>query len=1019
MINYISAGLIMLYNGSYPWLYARFSEWLTGIRQKDPFGRIAVIVRSNSMRRSIKEYLALAKGIAGGLDFYTPVDLAALPEKSSRPLAPALQLETVRAVLRSEGLDFKGLARDFQKAAREIKENMSEAALLTDSLVHMRSFLDRYTALLANLETKTSQRMLDREDALTAAAGAFDQMPPLAGALAVFGLGVLTPLEREFLGALLEKIPQQAVFTPIFPSYPLFTKNEHFTTTWAFYKSYNKDAVTSEAPASGFTKYADTFFSRSVDHPPAGELNVRFINVPSAASECRAIARIIRNAVDSGKSAGFSGFCIVVQNMELYRGILSRTLDNYRIPYYLSETNRYLDRPAIKRLYSLLSLRHESYDRDILLGALDTERMKTLSVSSGGLFDKARLDISALEAHVSSKGIRSDIGSWRRYAQYCRSAPDSAKERELAVIRPYIEPLMQMLEDLESLPVEGPPDVMAQSRRAFINRTVGLDKDEAAALEGFLESLETSAVLRELYPVMTEQIFLESLFEALSAEDRSGRPAGDLVEIRKPGSAVGMLFDTLFFAGLSDSVFPPRLSESAAIPFDLRSAAGIPTMEDIYWQETAIFFYLASSARIVYLSCPRASDKGEETVPAAVYEETRRMLLGTAYYSLSSGDKNPADWQFEQRLLSEHTVKEPGNVETRSERIIRTALAGECRPAALDNILPGMARFDARLTAVNAEQLSPWDGLCGSFGSHNGFHLTPTSLEEYASCPYRFFIDKVLKAGAPRGPDLESMEANTRGDFIHMVLEAYYRQWPHPGQSAGKKAVEANLDEIYNACWDEKFALFDGHSIDFEKDILREKLTTFLVWDAARMKHLERSVALVETQPPVLSLEGFNFKGRLDRADRDSDGKLHIVDYKTGRNRISSTEKFKKDFLNCGKYLQVYLYPLMMGKKTRSSALIFPFAYSNRLFEIDTDDLTQDQSVRNEVKGLLNLLDKGYFTPNPLCNYCPSCPYLTACNKDAPTAMDLLSRIELDSTGRDYRMLTGFEHERPEETNGN
>ena len=58
---------------------------------------------------------------------------------------------------------------------------------------------------------------------------------------------------------------------------------------------------------------------------------------------------------------------------------------------------------------------------------------------------------------------------------------------------------------------------------------------------------------------------------------------------------------------------------------------------------------------------------------------------------------------------------------------------------------------------------------------------SPTALQEWAACPFRYFLGRVLRLRAiPRPEDTETISPLDRGSLIHAILEDFVRESPTP-----------------------------------------------------------------------------------------------------------------------------------------------------------------------------------------------------------------------------------------------
>jgi len=178
--------------------------------------------------------------------------------------------------------------------------------------------------------------------------------------------------------------------------------------------------------------------------------------------------------------------------------------------------------------------------------------------------------------------------------------------------------------------------------------------------------------------------------------------------------------------------------------------------------------------------------------------------------------------------------------------------------------------------------------------------LSPSRALDFKTCAllYRFrVIDRL-----PEPPSLEA----ARGTVVHGILEKLF-DLPAPGRtiSAATELVEPQWGEMLTD--DAELAALVDADPEGLLPLLastRELLSAyFSLEDPRRLEPAEREV-LVETSLP----SGIRLKGFVDRLDRAADGRLRVVDYKTGK---SPREEFE------GKALfQLRFYALVLWRST-------------------------------------------------------------------------------------------------------
>ncbi|MEX2328464.1 MAG: PD-(D/E)XK nuclease family protein [Nitriliruptoraceae bacterium] len=227
--------------------------------------------------------------------------------------------------------------------------------------------------------------------------------------------------------------------------------------------------------------------------------------------------------------------------------------------------------------------------------------------------------------------------------------------------------------------------------------------------------------------------------------------------------------------------------------------------------------------------------------------------------------------------------------------------------------------------------------------------LSFSRMDTYRNCPRKFryaYVDRIPGLGSP---------ALSLGSSIHDALDRFYdRKLPTP------PSEEELLGFLFEA-WD---------SSGFE-DLDRDEQVQFYRHAQDVLRRYHRRV-LEDYRLPVatemwfeLPFEDAVVVGAIDRIDRDDDGSLHVIDYKTNRRaqpraRVAGS-------------LQLAIYALacehLYGQLPASVALDFVVAgvvVRVGLEEIDLD--AARDAVRTTAAGIR--AEEFIPTPNRLCDWC-------------------------------------------------
>jgi RecB family exonuclease len=145
--------------------------------------------------------------------------------------------------------------------------------------------------------------------------------------------------------------------------------------------------------------------------------------------------------------------------------------------------------------------------------------------------------------------------------------------------------------------------------------------------------------------------------------------------------------------------------------------------------------------------------------------------------------------------------------------------------------------------------------------------VRPSAIETYQRCPLRWVLGSV---GAEASPDT----TRTVGSAVHAVAQQVADGLPSADAPA---ALAVELD---------KLDLGPGWSDQRQRVSAQDMLDRFLRWHAANDREL---VAAEEDFDVVVGRA--RLRGQVDRLERDADGRLVVVDLKTGKTPAKNTDE--------------------------------------------------------------------------------------------------------------------------------
>ena len=408
---------------------------------------------------------------------------------------------------------------------------------------------------------------------------------------------------------------------------------------------------------------------------------------------------------------------------------------------------------------------------------------------------------------------------------------------------------------------------------------------------------------------------LERLLQGISVPFR-GEPLKGL-QVMGPLETRALDFRNLIVLSANEGMFPRRSVSASFIPPELRRGFGLPTYEyqDAVW---AYYFY-----RMIQ----------------------RPQKVWLVYDNRTEGLRNGEESRYIKQL--EYHFQWP---------LKRINAASAIHPVPEAERIPKTAEHVA---AIRSRELSA------------------SALQSYLSCPVKFFYGFVEGLQAP-GEVSESLDAGMLGNVFHHVMQRLYkdrRQLSKADITAMKKDAALIRKLIREEILSQMHSFeVTGRNLVLE-NILQGYVEETLARDLALLEEAgSEAFTIIGLEQRVKGeIDGFQFKGFVDRMDSYKPGEVRIVDYKTGRvseeellidddNAQKVVEKlFDPDAVSRPKIaLQLFLYDYMAAPLAPAGSRLVNSVYSTaRLFSEPLPDAPVcDKFSALALEGVRNLLQE-------------------------------------------------------------
>ena len=583
----------------------------------------------------------------------------------------------------------------------------------------------------------------------------------------------------------------------------------------------------------------------------------------------------------------------------------------------------------------------------------------------------------------------------------------------------------------------------------LLNRYLATDTDgsDDDALERIERHLDEFAAAGSMSDGATLMEFRQMVLELMQTPFGHLGPTGQGVFVSSFAGAAGMSFDAVWLVGMIEGAVPPAPRRDPLLTEpDWAAAGGQDRMRIRMAGERYEYLAAIASAPRRALSFPAADAASQrQAYPSRWFLEQASALAGVPVRSGDLAQLRDRDWftvdDSSERALANASARSAADeCDYRLQRLLEWRHDGRNlrdHPYARGGPMAGAFRLAQRRSM---RQLTEFDGnLSGIEASHRfnigpgGSPISPTTLESWATCPYRYFLAHVLRLGSLDTPEETfSISALDRGTLTHQILERFIDEsvqggnLPLPGEP-WQTSDRARLMRISARIFrDVEARGLTGKRLLWEmaKTEILADLEAFLETDAGLREANETADVRVETRfgfgdasAAVAEPEtGINFRGMIDRIDISGDGqRVLVVDYKTG-----SAEPYKgldDDPIDQGRHLQLGVYSLaaraLFPDATAVSAAYW-FSTNRGRFQFvpsayfDITDESVAERFREGVASIVDGINAGLFpaNPGPPGRYGPSnCQY---CDFDAicPTRRaDLWERKKSDAALADYLQL--------------
>jgi ATP-dependent helicase/nuclease subunit B len=699
------------------------------------------------------------------------------------------------------------------------------------------------------------------------------------------------------------------------------------------------------------------------------------INALSREEEIELIAKEIKRLLHNDKVEP-EKICIVFNLIRNYSTIIRDRFAVYGIPFNLTDRFSLSTSPPVKSLLGLLEiLENDFYYKNIFrafssgfLGSMGIEisdLLKTsveLKIVSGyeNWMNKIVTAISELSSPDEQKNNDDKLRSYKK------------AKSELEKINSLLKPFADKLN-----PEEFRENILALIYKLdlpaiLLQATSDVVENDAIAFNSFIKMLDEVANLNKLEFGSEEKFTLHFYLNQLrttAAFTRYNIPEkpGYGVQITTLNEIRGLSFDYLFIGGLNDGDLPTRFTPEIFF-------SGSFAREEMQHQvEQRYLFYqsLCTWKKKLFLSFPQTDDK-RELVQSSFLQDFNSLFEA----------KEISKEDFKNEIYSKEELLELlGKItpEQRSEFKLPTEINVDIdtinHSIEIDKKRIEEPFGESEFSGFISKDIS--DELKDKLNKISEGEFSATQLENYAKCPYKYFVENILRLETIKEP-VEELEAFEYGSLIHTILYEFYTKLKEKGIElsgcseeefrtafdilfglAERKFDELNLSPEYSFYEREKLLGINGRRsqsllykfLEEERKSDSGYVPEFFELSFGNVRHEEK---FSKKFKEGVAAGKVKLKGKIDRIDiNEGEETLKVVDYKLG-----GTKPTAEDLLT-GISLQLPLYLFAakelikreLGKEYQpAGAQIFSLKFSEKDFGKKSIGLKQRRSKSENIE---------------------------------------------------------------------
>jgi RecB family exonuclease len=779
---------------------------------------------------------------------------------------------------------------------------------------------------------------------------------------------------------------------------------------------------------------------------------VALVSAPDTVREVWEAARACQRWARDG--IAFHEMAVAYRNRDPYRALIDEIFREAGVDAYIHDGRPLAEHPRGRRLVALLELAASAeFSRQQVMEFIAETDLPHATRDDASY---GRINPALWDAYTREAGVVAGIEQWRerltRIAGERKTQATAEGQEWKAHAAQRIEEMLAFIEDFHAALVSRSEEATWEEHLVYLR---GLAERYADGLAPILDALQDLRGLEAVAPRVRFEDFCRAVRDDLESRDVSAVLGEPERLFGRQGAAVidatslrHLRFRAVCLVGVAERAWPPPLRPDPLLLEHERAAlnaaiagragnggasahAGVIPLRTTPDRDAATFRLGLQAAREhVAVSFARADAGSTGKHVASYFFRAVAEALGGRALSMADLDETSG---LVRRVgagrLACDDLADAVTADEYDRGLVRDEImgAGMAASSALAMQSPSFGRAIVARQQRWARAYGAWDGVmmadeaiarAGALQFGRERPVSPSRLEMYAECPYRYFLRYAMRIDPVEEPEaLDRISAMDRGSLIHAILEKFLTKIGRddPPRAEARERHLAALIEVAQQEGAERARRgltgrpllwrIDERTIHhdlirwYDKEVESAMESPLLPgafevgFGGARAGYGEHESPLSTDEPLMLKAAGreLRLQGRIDRVDwDDAKTRFRVIDYKTGSKREKATFAGGRSM-----QLPVYLHAaagLLSMPATAGEAQYFYVSAKGEFSRVGRNGWELRDHAEEFDRILATIaggIDSGYFAPNPGKDkeHCRFCDYKDVCDRDIDRVM--------------------------------